>query len=173
MPVEVRGHLRLTLIPGDTVMSDSEIRRYGRVVFSEHNLIVDVGMQVFSRMLGGNAGSPTINGSVFSSIEDLAVTRIQLGKSTSPPPPAFSDVAPGVADPVLYEPPLIVTYPTATSVNFAGLVPSTEQEGVTFTEEAVYLRNGLLFAKRLISPGVLKVAGLALQVDHSFTFARA
>lgn len=141
-----------------------------RVVFEDRNLVVDIGMQVFSRMLGGNVGTPSINGSTFSSISDLAVTKMLLGKSGSPPTPTHGDTI-GVYD-VFYQPALTITYPTDTSIRFTGIIPSTESNGTVVTEEALYLANGLLFAKRIIVPGIVKPVGNALKFDHTFDFSR-
>lgn len=171
MQLRVTGELRLTLVPTDSLMSDDDIHRHGIVVFQEKNIIVDVGMQVFSRMLGGGKGSATVGGLPFGSVSDIAVSSMRLGKSTSAPTPSASDTI-GVTVLTTFQPLLTVLYPTVTSVRFAGLVPSTEEEGTTFTEEALYLANGMLFAKRLIIPGIYKQAGLALQVDHTFNFER-
>jgi hypothetical protein len=69
---------------------------------------------------------------------------------------------------LVYTPPLSVVYPDATSVEFQGVVPQTDGNGLTFTEEALYLRNGVLFARTTFATA--KTDTYALLVKHRFTF---
>jgi hypothetical protein len=177
MSVLVTGTLRVSRIPLNRLFTDTELASAGTTVFEEKNLLVNIGLQVFSRMLGGNVGAPTIDGLTFGSISDLVVSKMRLGRTPTPQTPA-PDHTFGV-ETVVYEPLLIVSYPTPYSVRFTGILPTTEANGDTITEEALYLKknggdgNPLVFAKRLISPGIVKTSSAALQFDHEFTFARS
>lgn len=176
MLIDVSGRLCIIASSFDGVLSDEQIARgdYGaRVVFDQRNKIVDQGMQVFSRLLGGGAGAPPpIGGLSFSSLDEISVGVIEVGNvDPAPLPPADDDVT-GVQD-ILYVPQLVVTYPTDTAVKFSGVIPSTEANGALITEEALRLRNNVVFAKISISPGYLKVTGTALQLNHTISFSRA
>lgn len=171
MFVTVTGTLRVSRLPVNRLFTDEELVREKLVVREERNLLVNLGLQVFSRQLGGNVGAPTIGGSTFGSISDLVVTRMLLGNASSPAAPVTTDTT-GVTA-VLFEPSLVVTYPTDYSVRFTGIMPTTEGNGSTITEEALYLSNGMVFAKRVLSPGEIKDSSVALQFDHEFSFNRA
>ena len=88
--IGVRGRLRVLRTAGAFVAEDAVDRR--SVVFDQDNLIVNIGLQVFSRMLGGNAGAPTINGGTFADINDIAVVTMRLGNLPAPPPPVTTDI---------------------------------------------------------------------------------
>jgi hypothetical protein len=138
----------------------------------QSNLIVNQGLQVFSRQLGGNVGAPTIGGSGFASISDIVVSQMLLGALASPPAPSPTDTA--LITP-LYSfsslgltPTLVVTYPTDYSIQFGALLPSTEGNGTTWTQEQLVLTNGLLFAETIYSEP--KASSFGLQFLHSFSF---
>lgn len=135
----------------------------------KRNMIVNTGLQVFSRMLGNNLGGPLIGGSGFADISDIAVGSMQLGTAVSPPAPSPTDST-GVSS-LAYTPVLVAAYPDDYSIQFQGLLPMTEGNGSTFTEEALLLRNGLLFAKTTFSE--VKTSSFALQFSHTFGFGRA
>jgi hypothetical protein len=172
--LKVTGILSCHRIYGtpDVALSPVELRNavrkgHARMSFLKKNLIVNIGLQVFSRMLGNNLGGPLINGAGFSAIPDIAVGKMQLGTAVSPPSPAPTDTT-GVSA-LAYTPVLVATYPTDYSIQFQGLLPTTEGNGSTFTEEALLLRNGLLFAKTTFSEA--KTGAFALQFAHTFTFS--
>ena len=160
MQIDVHGNLSVYRLAED---GKEEL------LFSEHNVIVAAGRQVFSRMLGGNAGAPLIGGSTFGNISDLVVTTMQLGISSTPEEESPNNTV-GVAQ-VIFQPTITVSYPTNTSVMFSGVIPIIEAVGYTITEEALFLKNGLLFARKAILPGVVKDGAHALKFDHSFTFS--
>lgn len=171
MSVSVKGSLRVSAVPMNRLFTDDELVSRNLIVFEQHNLLVNIGLQVFSRIIGGNAGAPTINGSTFGEIADITVVQMLLGNNPAPVTPAVNHTY-GVTA-TIYEPALIVTYPTDYSVRFTGIVPTTEANGETITEEALYLKNGMVFAKRVMTPGVAKTSSFALQFDHEFLFARS
>ncbi len=171
MIVTATGTLRVSRIPLNRLFTDQELRDGNMIVREDKNLLVNIGLQVFSRVLGGNAGAPTINGSTFGDITDLTVVKMLLGNNPSPVTPAITQTT-GVSSPI-YEPLLAVSYPTDYSIRFTGIIPTTEANGQTITEEALYLKNSLVFAKRVLSPGEDKTSAFALQFDHEFVFARA
>lgn len=174
MKISVFGELCIVQSRHDGVLDDRQIAagaHGAQVVFRRRNKIVDVGMQVFSRMLGGGANSPLVGGDAFSDLSEIAVAHMELGNATNPSPPADGDTA-GVSA-ILYVPTLVVTYPSTTSVRFSGVIPSTEANGAAISEEALKLANGKLFAKIAISPAHTKLPGTALQINHTINFARA
>jgi hypothetical protein len=193
MPITVSGLLTITKLPKDVkhVLGCNDLLRYGEVVFREHNLVVNIGLQVFSRMLGGNNGVPSIGnpggstpwGSAFADINDLAINQMLIGNAPNPPTPAPGDTvgvtSSGIYPEIIHQPYLTATYPTAYSVDFGGVLAASEANDEMnpantnwyLTEEALYTRNGLLFAKRTFR--VAKDASYALQVNHAFTFAEA
>ncbi len=139
-----------------------------RLVEETHNLVVDIGMQAIAKFLGGNAGAPLVGGSTFSSLEDLVIATMELGDTPTPPSPANGDTA-GVGA-LVYTPPVTFTYPTPFSLMVSGVLPITEANGLTITEEALKLANGKLFAKTTFSE--LKTNAYALQFDHTITWSR-
>lgn len=162
---EVDPGIEEFLVPAE--LAKALQRGYARMTLCQPNLIVDLGMQVFSRMLGGNAGAPQIGGIGFSDINDITVTSMRLAATVNPAAPASGDTA--LITP-LYTPVLVVTYPDDFSVQFGGLVPATEAVGTTFTQEQLVLKNGMLFAEKTFSQ--LKTSSFGLQFVHGFTFAR-
>lgn len=140
-----------------------------RKVFEDHNLVVDQGLEAIAKFLGNNAGAPTVGGSTFGSLADITVASMELGTAVSPPEPVAGDTV-GVGS-LVYQPPITVSYPTAFSVMFSGVVPVGEANGVIITEEALRLANGKVFAKALLHWP--KTSALALQVDHTITFSRS
>ncbi len=139
------------------------------LVLEKRNLVVNQGLAAPSRFLGGNVGSPTVGGVGFSSLDDLAVTTMKLGNHPSPNAPAVTDTV-GIQQ-LVYTPTLAVTYPDAYTVQFQGAIPATDGNGLTITEEALYMRNGLLFARTIFS--MPKTSSYALLFTHSFSFSRA
>lgn len=137
-------------------------------VMEHHNLIVDQGMEAIAKFLGNNAGAPTVGGATFSSLSDITVATMELGNAVSPPAPAAGDVT-GVGA-LIYQPPVVVSYPDPYSVMFSGLLPIGEANGEVITEEALRLSNGKVFAKATFSRS--KTNAFALQFDHTIAFAR-
>ncbi len=146
-----------------------EVRGHRSLVLEKDNLVVNQGLQAPSRLLGGNAGSPSIGGSGFSSLNDIAVTGMKLGNHSSPDTPDVTDTV-GIQQ-LIYTPILFVTYPDDYSVQFQGAIPQNEADGATITEEALYMRNGLLFARTIFS--VPKTSAYSLLFTHTFSFSRA
>lgn len=138
-------------------------------VMEHHNLIVNQGLEAIAKFLGGNAGAPTVGGGTFAELEDLVVAVMELGDATSPPSPAATDTT-GVGS-LIYQPPLVISYPGPYNIMFSGLLPIGEANGTTITEEALKLSNGLVFAKATFSRA--KTSSFALQFDHTIYFARA
>lgn len=174
LKIGLQAILRITQLPEDRLLFDSDYSRAlrardARIVHEKSNMLVNTGLSVCSRMLGGNAGAPTLYGGfAFKDIDDLVVTRMELGDKVSPPTPAENNLTGVLA--LVYVPTLVVTYPDAYTIKFSGLLPLTEANGKTLTEEALRLRNGSVFAKTTFSK--LKNSSFALQFDHWFTFVR-
>jgi hypothetical protein len=140
-----------------------------RITLCQRNLITDIGLSVFSRMIGNNAGGPLVGGSGFDALSDITVGKMELGVTVNPSAPAAGDTT-GVGT-LAFTPPLTVTYPDAFTTKFSGVLPTGEGNGQTFTEEALKLRNGKVFAKKTFSKA--KTSSFAVQFDHAFTFGRA
>lgn len=175
MPIIVRGHLRITRVPGvvDTPIT-GRMPSDAAVVFDDHNLIVNAGMQVFSRMLGNNLGFlGSVNGAPFGSINEIAVGSMVVGSNPAPSTPAPTDTASSyvVSSPYVI-PGMSVTYPSDTSIAFHGVVSTVGYNPAYgfLTEEALYLRNGVLFARVNLNPQVSKSETASYQLDHTFSF---
>jgi len=171
------GELRVIRLSDDRLLFGDDLNRaldagQAQIELEQKNIIVDIGLSMISRIIGGNAGLPQVYHPTtpfgFSSITDIAVAKMELGNAAVPPVPAAGDTT-GVGA-LLFTPNLTVTYPDNFSVQFSGLVPKADFDGETFTEEALLLRNGQLFAKTRFSKA--KTASFALQFDHKFTFSR-
>ncbi len=138
------------------------------LMLEKFNLIVDIGLSVPSRMLGGNAGSPLVGGSGFSSLDDIAIGAMKLGNHPSPTPPGNGTTV-GIQQ-LAYTPVMSVSYPDDFSVTFEGVIPADDGSGLTITEEALFLRNGLLFSRVLTS--VPKIDGIPLAFQHTIFLSR-
>lgn len=170
---EVHPGLAQRLAPGQALLGEMarQARREGTMVqvMEQHNLVVNSGMQAIAKFLGGAAGAPTVGGLAVGSIDEIVVATMQLGNAGSPPAPSDTDTV-GVTS-LLYQPPMSVSYPTAYSIMFSGVVPQLEAVGATFTEEALILANGKLFARSTFSRS--KGGSFALQFDHTILFSRS
>ncbi len=142
---------------------------YAVKAIETHNLVVNQGLEAIAKFLGGNAAAPTVGGSTFAELMDITVGTMELGSAVAPSAPLVADTT--SVSVLVYTPPIIVSYPTAYSVKFSGLVPVGEANGTTFTEEALKLVNGKVFAKTTFSKA--KTSAYALQFDHTILFARA
>lgn len=140
------------------------------LAYETHNLIVNRGLAAIAKFLGGAAGAPVIDGSGVSDINELVVDRMELGDALVPPVPATTDI--GSVVNLVYVPQVVVSYPTPYSVRFSGIVRHGEMNGTTFTEEALKMANGMVFAK-VTGFSILKQVGAAKQFDHEIVFARA
>lgn len=172
--VSIRGVFRVLDIPEDCIFAPEEaeegIRRgHISVAYESHNLIVNNGLSAIATILGGGAGSPAVGGLGVSNIADLTVTRMELGNAVSPPVPVITDTV-SVAS-LVYVPPLLVAYPVLGGVRFIGIVRHSELNGTTFTEEALKMANGLVFAK-VNGFSTVKNALHAKQFDHTILFSR-
>lgn len=168
-----QGILTVTRLREDRLLSDREMdaalrRGHAEVDFCIHNHIVDIGLSVFSRLLGNNAGNPLVGGSGFADLGAITVGRMDIGRTVVPAVPADGDTV-GVAT-LAYVPALVVSYPTDFSVKFSGLIPTTECNSFFLTEEALRLQNGMLFARTTFNRS--KNSSFALQFDHLIEFAR-
>jgi hypothetical protein len=139
------------------------------LVLHKRNLVVNIGLSAISRLLGGNVGAPSVGGSGFSALDDIAVSSMVLGNHPSPTTPAVGDIV-GVQQ-LVYTPSLSVSYPDDYSITFEGTIPQTDGNGLTITEEALLLRNGLLFARTTFA--VPKTSAAALLFTHTISFSRA
>ncbi len=140
-----------------------------RMIDETHNLVVDIGLQAIAKFLGNNLNAPTVGGSTFSELADITIAAMELGTTVSPADPDVSDTL-GVGT-LVYSPALVFTYPTSFSIRVSGVVPVGEANGLTITEEALKLANGMLFAAA--TGEWEKTEDYALQFDHTLTFARA
>ena len=160
MTVTVYGNLDVVESTFDGVLTDAQVARgdHGaRTVFRSPNKIVDFGMQVFSRMLGGVTADATVGGVAFADLHDITVTQMVLGDSDMSGVTEIADAAVTSVGRVVSAPRLVVAYPTATSVRFSVVVASSEAVGKVITEEALHLANGIVFAKIIIRPGQTKL----------------
>lgn len=177
--VRVTGVLRVTALRVNRLLSRAELalailRGLAFPVVRADNLVVDIGLDALAALLGGGRGSPTVGGVGIdeATVRDLAVVQMLVTDQVSPTAPATSDTAlegtaewdfhvqGGVGDSLL-----TVTYPSTGKVQFSGLVPKTEKDGITFTEEGLFTNNGLLIARTTFSK--LKTTAFALQFDHT------
>ena len=175
--LSVCGRLQIYNLMNDTVLIGHDLEAAcaaGAAVlaYDQHNLIVNNGLSAISRFLGNNINAPTINGgSGFSTLADLTIGTMALGSSVSPAPPVVTDST-SVAT-LVYSPVLSVSYPTAFSIRFSGVLPIGELIGTTITEEALKTVSGLVFAKVALATPYMKTGANAAQFDHTITFARA
>lgn len=174
---EVVGELRITsLCEGKLLFGEALDRALkagnAHVDTVLNNLIVDIGLSVFSRLLGNNEGGAQVYSPAgnfgFTELTDITVARMELGNTVIPVAPTFSDT--DSVDNFLYAPNIVVTYPGNFSVQYSGLVPQTDFDGEVFTEEALLLRNGRVFAKTIFTKA--KTLAFALQFDHKISVAR-
>ena len=183
--LKVSGVLRITALRINRLLSREELalailKGLAFPVFRGHNLVVDVGLEAMTALLGGGRGSPTVGGVGIdeSTVRDLAVVKMEVTQQVSPTAPAVGDTAlegtpeytfhveSGVGDALL-----TVTYPSTGQVRFSGLIPKLEKDGITFTEEGLWTNNGKLVARTTFSK--LKTTAFALQFDHTLTIARS
>ena len=162
----IAGELDAALCPEDLAKAVRD--RRAELTLCQHNLVVDTGLKAYTRFLGGNRGTPEVGGLSIISLSDLTVSRMVLGNTVNPPSPTPAD-ATGVYT-LLYTPTLAVSYPTNYSIMFSGLVPAGVAAGVTFTEEALMLSNGLVFAKTTFL--VPKRTGYSVQFSHQISTNR-
>jgi len=141
-----------------------------RVIAKTSNLILDSGLSALSRFLGNNAGAPLVGGVGFSSTDDLTVGEMLIGNHPSPQEPTAQDTTAALSPRLTL--PVTVTYPTETSIQFEALVAISESNGISFSEEALILRNGVIFAKTTITPPKLKTSANAVQFNHRISIGR-
>ncbi len=181
----ITGVLRVTALKLDRLLSPRELalaimNGLALPVFRSDNLVVDVGLDAIAALIGGGRGSPTVGGAGIdeSTIRDLAAVQMLVTAQVSPTAPAAGDTAleggtewdfhaaVGVGDSLL-----TITYPGTGQVRFSGLIPKSEKDGVTFTEEGLFSNNGKLIARTTFSK--LKTTAFALQFDHTLMASRA
>ena len=172
--ISVKGMFRVLSVPEDRIHTPEEVARgirdgKIRVDYEHHNLIVNQGLQAIAKILGGGAGAPEVGGVGVFNITDLVVNRMELGNSPSPPAPVVTDIVSVVN--LVYVPQLLINYAGPYTVRFSGVVRHAELNGTTFTEEALKMTNGLVFAK-VNGFSVLKQVTAAKQFDHEIVFSR-
>ena len=144
-----------------------------RLLLRTDNLIVDLGLEIVSRIIGNGAGSPTVGGVGFSSLSDIAVTRMILSNRSSPPVPAVTDTA-AVLGTVLPARPLTVLYPDDQTIQYVTTIPlsDTAYAGLSIGEEALLTSavHNHLFARTTFTP--ITKADPALTFRHTFRFER-
>jgi hypothetical protein len=180
--IKVRGVLRVTEVRlvRDTPLSSEElvaaILRGLAVPVFRSNLVVDIGLQALTALLGGGQGSPPL-GVTPATFGDLAVEEMRITDQATPTAPAAVDwglegtpvytfnVQPGVADGTL-----VVTYPSTGHVKFSGLIPLGVAIANPLTEEGLFSYNNKLIARTTFSKK--KESSFALQFDHTIEIAR-
>lgn len=170
--LRVVGRVRVTAIPWSDPRPDVDAMiDAGKavVLWDDHNLVLNAGLEAIAALLGGCAGMPLINGGAVSDMGDLRVASMDLGTHSAPPAPQVTDTT-GVLQ-LAYSPVLIVAYPSRGKVRFSGVVPPTQFKGTTFTEECLRAANGTVLAKVVMS--VTKPAiDIGLQFDHELSVTR-
>ncbi len=185
--LKATGTLRITALRVNRLLSREELalailRGLAFPILKTDNLLVDIGLEAITALIGGGRGSPTVGGGSIdeATVRDLAVVQMLVTAKADPPPvdPTTGDTAlegstewdfhvqNGVGDSLL-----AVVYPTVGELRFSGLIPKSEKDGVTFTEEGLFANNGKLIARTTFSK--LKTTAFALQLDHSLTIVRA
>lgn len=150
-------------------------------VIETHNMFVNIGLQAVTALLGGGKGNPTVgSGSVGpSDFDECRVYKMELTDQASPAAPAPANSAlegtpvwtanadgpPGV-DAIM-----VVSYPALGEVRFSCVIPTSELNGTTLTEEGLWTYNGELVARTTFS--YEKELAFGLQFDHTITFERA
>lgn len=190
MRIAVQGHLQVIRIPGDLRAPVRDLPRGAEVVYEGRNLVVNTGLQVFSRMLGNNIGAigsltSDWTGPVtttFGAISEIAVGTMSIGGTPSPSTPNANDTAVSATPARSYNasvinpyqiPQIFLAYPDDYSVTFSGVVgaPYGNTSYGYITQEALYLRNGLLFARVNLTPQIPKDASFSLQFNHTISLA--
>jgi hypothetical protein len=163
----LRGHVAAPLLGDDL---DRAIRDGDAAhLWVQHNLVVDQGMQALATFLGNNLGAPIVGGLSLGSLADITIGSMQIGDTVSPTTPATGDTS-GVGS-LVYSPPLYFTYPSGGFLfQASGVIPVGECAGLTLTEEALVMRNNLVFAKAIFSQAM--PSGFGLQFNHTVSFAR-
>lgn len=180
--IKVRGIVRVyAVVPGveqrlglgvplvGRALRQAVAERSAVLVHEDSNLIVNYGLQALAVFIGNLAGTPSVGGSPPASMSAITVATMQIGNASSPPTPVGTDTT-GVGS-LVYTPPLTVTYPTAYSTMFSGVIPIGECNEDLLTEEALLLQNAIVFAKALINWP--KTSASAVQIDHTIAFSLA
>jgi hypothetical protein len=126
------GHFSLQIWRNDELLREID----------EANLVVSGYREISAKLLGG---------------ENIAITRIGFG--TSGVVARTSDT--GLEAPFLL-PVNTITYPATNRVSFNFLLKSAEGNGMIIREFGLMTGSGGLFARKVISPAVIKTSEIAL-----------
>ncbi len=150
-------------------------------VVETNNMVVNIGLQAMTALLGGGRGNPTVGVTAIgpSNFDELRVFKMELTDQASPTAPDPADNAlegtpvwTGDTDgPPSVDAILIVSYPAVGQVRFSCVIPPTELNGTVLTEEGLWTYNGELVARTTFS--YEKELAFGLQIDHTLTFERA
>lgn len=178
--LRVRGFLRVTHVRGEDLPDPSkplapaaleELCKAGRAHRNQdpvENLVVDVGKDGIAKMIGHGQNFPSVGGFGVTDVSDLQPATMRVGNANSPPTPDPSDTDISVV-PATYTIQFVsVFYPAAATVTLAGVIPQGESslDGVSITEEGVFLQNGAMLARVTFAPEV-KIPSHAIQFEHS------
>lgn len=179
--LKVSGRLRITELPPwvDAPIPECEVQRlvregHARIVDEGGmNLVVNIGLEIITKMIGSAKGSPTVDGTSINDVSDLEIAVVKLGNKVSPTSPGASDTALDDLDPVFTISSVTVSYPTATSVRFSSVLPANQINGEGITEEGLFISipptpTEKLFAKRVTAVKVIQAAQ-AYQFDHDIS----
>lgn len=165
--IGVEGHLTIY-----------RVDRLGRTkVFSDHNLITNLGIQMIPWLLSNDLSA--FNGVARNS--DLAIQRMEIGNDPTSIP-AITDTT--SVSQFVYAPPVEVFADGATpgsiaTASFGGFMPADQGNNPalpsdtnwTLHEEALILGNGVVFAKKVFS--IKKNDSFGLYFKHDIRFVRA
>lgn len=190
--LSIQGRITVVAVPPSVVAplsrrqcADLIAGGHARVIADTHNRITDIGLQALTGMLAGGFGVPQIGVNVYNEntihdptpainggwISGMKITAHPFGALT---PPANADNAlQGVVvinRTVVGVPPLIATFPAVGEVNWQVLIGAPDYNGMTFTEEGLFLADGQLAARTTFQ--ALKTGAYGLQFDHSVSITR-
>ena len=118
---------------------DLQIWRRGELVesYCDHNLIVDVGRNAVTLLIGGDGAG-------------LSVTKIGFGTGATPADPSNTSLTSGFIKAVDAH-----SYPTQTSVSFQFSLLASEANGLLINEFGLITASGALFARKVRTAGPL------------------
>lgn len=194
--LKVRGVVVVTLIrdqKGEVAapLSADELRsrlRDGSAVevYRGPNIITEYGLSLLSRLMTyTHANSSVVISNVagaavtVTSFVNSFITRMKIGNDSAATSPTPADLALYQATP--YENDLMVSRsalsqtPDYTQALFRGTIPAVSAATTLYEEGLFFWPDGdsayaVMFARVLFSPGIVKPASTAVQIDHQINF---
>lgn len=184
--VRIRGELIISEtkfdrpLPTHMWIQAQKLGMFKPVIRRISNLIVDIGLDAFAAIMGGGENNPTVGATSITTanFQDLRIVEMQITDQVSPAAPLISDTAlegttlwtGNVSSPPIPDAVLVVTYPATGQVRFSLAIPQTSLTDKTFTEEAIFAKNGEMIARTTFNKPHPVTFGI--QFDHTLFFER-